>query len=144
MFEDAPEPSGGNPNEKQELNWDDLLDHPPSSARVMAFLSARQLHQDTTATFHQVLDEIHAGLKEDANAITFVIEQFYNKMEMELEPMERDIEYHLRTNTQRRQELEGRLHEAKKQSQGYFASLLSRLAGNGGEGAASGFRRWSN
>jgi hypothetical protein len=144
LFEEVHETSPGNSNEKQELNWDDILDHTPSSSRVMAFLAARQLHQDTNATFHHALDEIHAGLKEDANSITFVVEQFYNKMEMELEPMEQDIEYHLMTNHQRRQDLEARLHEAKKQSQGYFAALLSRLAGNKSGEEASGFRRLSN
>jgi hypothetical protein len=105
----------------------------------MAFLSARQQHQDTNETFHLVLDEIHAGLKEDASAITLIVEKFYNEIETEFEAMERDIEYHLMTNSQRRQDLEARLEEAKKQSQGYFASLLSRLAGGTNAG-----KRWSD
>lgn len=76
-----------------------------------------------------MLDGIHAGLKDDANSISSIVEDFYNNMELEFESMERDIEYHLMTNYQRRIALEARVEEAQKQSQGYFASLMSRLTG---------------
>jgi len=96
---------------------------------MMSFLNARQEHQDTNETFHHALDEIHAGLKDDMNSIMIVVEKFYDEMESKFETMERDIEYHLMSNSRRRLDLENRLQDAKTKSQGYFDSLLSRLSG---------------
>ena len=75
------------------------------------------------------MDEIHGGLKADAEAITKVALDFYAHHETTTTAWEHNIQHLLMSNAQRRQVFEETLRESSKQAQGLFASLLSRLTG---------------
>lgn len=111
-------------------NWEELSQYDASHDNAKSFLSARGKLRDAEDALSNSLDEIHAGLKADAEAIAQVAIDFFNQLESDSLTFENDIQYHLMLNSQRRQEFEQRLQESARQTQGIIARLLSRLTGN--------------
>lgn len=75
------------------------------------------------------MDEIHGGLKADAEAMTQAAIDFYNQKEEESVALEHSIQHLLMSNDQRRRDFEDTLRESSKQAQGLLTNLLSRLSG---------------
>jgi hypothetical protein len=74
------------------------------------------------------LDEIHEGLKADADAIVQIVVEFYDQHENQCQSLEDDVQYHIAQNCKRRETFQHSLEESAKQAQGLIANLLSRLS----------------
>ncbi len=108
-------------------NWAEIVQFAPARKTVTAFLAAREKLRDADDALSQSLDEIHSGLKEDADAIIQIVIEFYNQFENESLSLEQDIQHHLMSNGQRRDAFQSSLQESAKQAQGLIDNLLSRL-----------------
>ena len=113
---------GGDPD------WEQLAVFEPARDRIRCFLSARDKHQAAEERLSGVLDEIHAGLKEDAEAMVQIGADFHSQHDTTRLAIEEDIQYHIMNNHKRRGELEKRLEESAKHAQGLFANLLARVS----------------
>eukprot|EP00429_Kryptoperidinium_foliaceum_P000160 CAMPEP_0176019388 /NCGR_PEP_ID=MMETSP0120_2-20121206/9364_1 /TAXON_ID=160619 /ORGANISM="Kryptoperidinium foliaceum, Strain CCMP 1326" /LENGTH=358 /DNA_ID=CAMNT_0017352461 /DNA_START=31 /DNA_END=1107 /DNA_ORIENTATION=- len=128
---EANEAGEGANGETEEPNWEVIAaEYEPARNNVQSFLEHRDALRQAENAFVDALDEVTTDLRANAEAISQVLVDFYDKNEDEFVAMERELQYHLMNNHQRRMDLEQRLMEATKQSQGFFASLLSRLSGS--------------
>lgn len=109
-------------------NWDEICDYEPARDNARDFLAAREKLRDADDALSHALDEIHSGLKGDADAVAQVVLDFYTEHENESLTLQQDIQYHIMNNCQRRDALEESLQESAKQTQGIIANLLSRLS----------------
>lgn len=108
-------------------NWTEIAQYGPARETTRSFLAAREKLRDADDALSQALDEIHSGLKADADAITQVVIEFCNQFESASLELEQDIQFHLMNNCQRRDAFQTSLQESAKQAQGLIANLLSRL-----------------
>lgn len=111
-----------------EPEWDELAEFEPTSDNVRCFLEARERFQHAEERLSQALDDIHAGLKAEADAIVQILLDLHNRHESNCLSFEHDIQYHLIQNGKRKAALQKSLEESAKQAQGLFANLLSRLS----------------
>jgi hypothetical protein len=126
-----PPPTPGSASDEdgaRDPNWDEIGQYGPARQNARAFVAAREKLRDADDALSQALEEIHAGLKADADAIAQVVIDFYKEHENESLTLEQDIQYHLMNSCQRRDAFEQSLQESAKQTQGVIAKLLSRLS----------------
>lgn len=107
--------------------WEEIAAFEPARDSVQTFLASREKLRLVDEALSQALDEIHDGLKADADAIVQVVVEFYDQFENETMRLEQDIQFHLMNNSERRDAFQKSLQESAKQAQGLIANLMSRL-----------------
>lgn len=130
ILKSIPNASGnGTPNvATTDPNWEEIAESfEPAHRTVQSFLGSREKLRLADEALSQALDEIHDGLKADADAIVQVVVAFYDRFEDETVALEQDIEFHLMNNCERREAFQTSLQESAKQAQGLIANLMSRL-----------------
>lgn len=103
-------------------------DTPTNHSKIQRFLAAREHFQHAAEVLSQDLDEIHAGLRAQVEAIVQVAVDIHDHDEKAYNSLEDDIQFHLMENEKRRANLQEKLEQSAMQAQGLFANLLSRLA----------------
>ncbi|CAJ1961951.1 unnamed protein product [Cylindrotheca closterium] len=111
-----------------ELDWEALGDTPTNRNKIRGFLTAREQFQHAAEALSQDLDDIHAGLRAQVEAIIQVAVDVHDQDEKTCFTLEDDIQFHLMENEKRRANLQEKLEQSAMQAQGLFADLLSRLA----------------
>ena len=111
-----------------EPDWEELEEFQPTRENIRHFLEARERFQNAEEALRQTLDEVHEGLKAEAEAIVQVIVDFHDEHESSCLALEDDIQHYMVQNSKRRASLQTMLEESAKQAQGRFANLLSRLS----------------
>jgi hypothetical protein len=129
----SPPNSPGNDNndlqdENAELDWEALGDTPTNHNKIRRFLAAREQFQHAAEALSQDLDDIHAGLRAQVEAIIQVAVDIHDHDEKSFFALDDDIQFHLMENEKRRANLQEKLEQSAMQAQGLFADLLSRLA----------------
>jgi hypothetical protein len=126
-------------DEMTEPNWDELMEHEPSSRSIEAFLQGRERWQAAQERFSAALDQIHAGLKELQGNVLQVVVEAIEIMNEKNEEQQIDIRSKLGSNFKRRQFLESAIAKAAQHQHGMFANLYARV-GNSMMSAMMGIR----
>ena len=125
--------SSPNKNSREDENggdpdWEALGDTPSNQNKIRRFLAAREQFQNAAEVLSHDLDDIHAGLRAQVEAIIQVAVDIHDHDEKSFLALEDDIQYHLMENEKRRASLQEKLEQSAMHAQGLFANLLSRLA----------------
>lgn len=128
----SPPNSPGNGNNGEDDNgdpdWEAFGDTPSNQNKIQQFLTAREQFQHAAEVLSHDLDDIHAGLRSQVEAIIQVAIDIHDHDEKSFLALEDDIQFHLVQNEKRRASLQEKLEQSAIQAQGLFANLLSRLA----------------
>jgi hypothetical protein len=111
----------------KDPDWDELSEFPPLAENIRCFLTARDRVQAAEEALSLALDDIHEGLKTNAEEMVQIGADFHNQHEANYSALEDDIQFHLMSNHKRGCEYEERVEETKRHMQGMFASLLARV-----------------
>ena len=121
-------PGDSRQDENGDPDWEVLGDTPSNRDKIQRFLTAREQFQHSAEVLSHHLDDIHAGLRAQVEAIIQVAVDIHDRDEKSFLALEDDIQFHLGENQERRANRQEKREQSAMQAQGLFANLLSRLA----------------
>lgn len=119
--------------EVTEPDWEALMELDPSSiGPIQTYLQGRCQWQLAWNDFSDALDEYANETNTRNDTILHSIEQTFSKLAQNLDnTMQKDIQFHLIGNVQRRDELNQILDQVQQQQRSIMARLIARVQGNG-------------
>ena len=123
------DPADSNDKESEDLDpdWEELAQYEPTQENIRRFLEERERFRAADEHFRATLDDIYANLKMTFEKMVNVSAEVHESVAETMDEKQVDIQQHMVSNLQRRQDLQKALEEKAKQAQGIFASLMARV-----------------